>query len=151
MLLWNNKFASSSAHIIGTIHPLIKVHEASVRYLGVLQMIRQLYTDLPISRASNPHPFTVLVVRTYLNSVISLANTCKTWAPASKNCAYCLRVYGVVLLVHYAGINLVRVERFELPTLCSQSRCANQTALHTEKTWCPMTESNCRNLITKQV
>ena len=28
---------------------------------------------------------------------------------------------------------LVRVERFELPTLWSQTRCANQTALHTDK------------------
>ena len=70
--------------------------------------------------------------------------------------------------------NLVRVERFELPTLWSQTRCANQTALHTDKTgavilifttllrwtlrqlipyriktWCPTTESNCRIRITK--
>ena len=38
-----------------------------------------------------------------------VVNPCslQNWAPASKNCAYCLRVYGVVLLVHYAGINLV--------------------------------------------
>ena len=52
-----------------------KAGKVSVRYLGVLQMIRQLYTDLPISRASNPHPFTVSVVRTNLDSVASLANT----------------------------------------------------------------------------
>lgn len=71
---------SSSAHIIGTIHPLIKVHEASVRYLGVLQIIRQLYASptQAASRASNPYPSTALVVRTYLDSVISLANTYKT-------------------------------------------------------------------------
>ena len=42
-------------------------------------MIRQLYTSLPTSQASNPHPFTVSVVRTNLNSVTSLANTYKTW------------------------------------------------------------------------
>jgi len=56
-----------------------KAGKVSVRYLGVLQMIRQLYTDLPTSRASNPQPFTVSVVRTNLDSVSSLANTLKNW------------------------------------------------------------------------
>lgn len=65
---------SSSAHIIGTIHPLIKVHEASVRYLGVLQIIHYCI----LMRELHPNPSTALVVRTYLDSVISLANTYKT-------------------------------------------------------------------------
>ena len=73
---------------------LYKAGKVSVRYLGVLQMIRQLYTDLPTSRASNPHPFTVSVVRTNLNSVTSLANTYKTWRPIadSNRCEYRERV-----------------------------------------------------------
>ena len=43
---------------------------------------------------------------------------------------------------------MVGVVGFELTTLCSQSRCANQTALHPEF-WCPVTESNCQPRITK--
>ena len=35
-------------------------------------------------------------------------------------------------LVLSTRINLVRVVGFELTTLCSQSRCANQTALHSD-------------------
>ena len=54
---------------------LIKAGWDSVSYLGSVQMIPLLYSDLPIRRGSNPHPFTILVVRTYLYSVISLANT----------------------------------------------------------------------------
>ena len=49
----------------------------SVRYLGFVQMIRQLYASptQATGRASNPLPSTALVLRRNLNSVTLLANT----------------------------------------------------------------------------
>ena len=38
---------------------------------------------------------------------------------------------------------MVGVARFELATLCSQSRCAGQTALHSDD-WCSRQDSNLR-------
>ena len=96
-------------------------------------MIRHLYTATVNGdqSESNTQPFTSSVLRRNLTSVIFLANTYKTWAPASKNCAYCLRVYGVVLLVHHAGINLVSVGRIELPPHAPKARMI--PFHHTEK------------------
>jgi hypothetical protein len=57
-------------HVIGTIHPCNKLERDSVRHLGFIQTILQLYSDLPIGRGSNPLPSTVSVLRRNLDSVI---------------------------------------------------------------------------------
>jgi hypothetical protein len=61
---------------------LYKVDQDSVHHLGFIQLIRHhVYRSPPkaISRASNPQPFTNLVLRRNLVSVTSLADTLKTW------------------------------------------------------------------------
>jgi len=79
--LLSNEFVSSCPIVIATIHPCNKLERDSVRHLGFIQLIRRhVYRSSPktISRASNPQPFTNLVLRRNLVSVTSLADTYKT-------------------------------------------------------------------------
>jgi hypothetical protein len=53
-----------------------------------------------------------------------------------------------ILCIYNQAPKLVGMVGFELTTLCSQSRCANQTALHSE-TWWVMRGSNSRQTACK--
>jgi hypothetical protein len=79
------EFVSSCVPHIATIFPCNKAGRVKIRHLGFVQMILQLYSDLPIGRGSNPLPSTVSVLRRNLNSVTLLADTYKTWCPLQES------------------------------------------------------------------
>lgn len=138
------EFVSSCVPHIATIFPCNKAGRVKIRHLGFVQTILQLYSDLPIGRGSNPLPSTVLVVRTYLDSVTLLADTYKTWCsrkdsnlhrrttkPEFQPLKYQSKIgapernrtsipkFVAQCIIHYTtGANLVVTVRFEL-TPCS--------------------------------
>jgi hypothetical protein len=63
---------------------------------------------------------------------------------------HCPRVLNLFLIASYNN-NLVRVEGFEPSTPCSQSRCANQTALHSDKIGSGGRDRTCDQLINSQL